>query len=235
MARRVSKVSFEEARARRTAWAVTYGDMVTLLLTFFIMLLVIMNDAEKHVDRVINMLLDETYRELHSQLHSAYVSVERATKGVKITMASGQLFRSGDAELRPEIYPLLQQIGMIIKMSRLVRIHEDPELRPFVDIVEKRDQYFNTEIRCEGHTDNVPLPIELQTKWESNWELSTARALNLVELLSQFAEISENKFSAMGYGEFRPIDSNNTQEGRANNRRVEIYLDAFLTTTTITL
>lgn len=229
MPRKVSKVSFDEARARRTAWAVTFGDMVTLLLTFFIMLLVIMNDAEKHIDRVINLLLDETYKELHSQLHSAYVSVERATKGVKITMSSGQLFRSGDAELRQEVYPLIQQIGMIIKMSRLVRIHENPELKPFVDAVENRNRFLNIEIRCEGHTDNVALPVELQTKWKSNWELSTARALNVVELLSQFAEISENKFSAMGYGEFRPIDDNDFPEGRARNRRVEIYLDAFLT------
>lgn len=235
MVRPVSKLSFDEARAKRTAWAVTFGDMVTLLLTFFVMLLVILNDAEKHVDRVINMLLDETYRELHDQLHSAYVSVERATKGVKITMASGQLFRSGDAELRPEVYPLIQQIGMIVKMSRLVRIRKDPELRPFIQAVEKKNQFLNIEIRCEGHTDDVPLPDQLKDKWESNWELSTARALNLVELLSQFAGISEDKFSAMGYGEFRPVDTNDNPKGRANNRRVEVYLDAFLTTKTITL
>ena len=124
MARQVSKVSFNEAKSRSTAWAVTFGDMVTLLLTFFIMLLVIMNDAEKHIDRIINMLLDQTYVELHEQLHSAYVSVERATKGVKITLASGQLFRSGGAELRPEVHPLIQQIGMIIKMSRIIRVNQ---------------------------------------------------------------------------------------------------------------
>ncbi|MEE9166456.1 MAG: flagellar motor protein MotB [Candidatus Neomarinimicrobiota bacterium] len=235
MPRRVSKLSFDEARSKRTAWAVTFGDMVTLLLTFFVMLLVIMNDAEKHVDRVINMLLDETYKELHNQLHSAYVSVERVTKGVKVTLASGQLFRSGDSQLRPEVYPLIQQIGMIIKMSRLVKIQEDPELRPFVEAVEKKDHFLNIEIRCEGHTDNVPLPDELKYKWETNWELSTARALNVVEHLRQFAGISEDKFSAMGYGEFRPVDSNESPEGRANNRRVEVYLDAFLTTKTLTL
>ncbi|MFQ6673340.1 MAG: flagellar motor protein MotB [Fidelibacterota bacterium] len=234
MARRVSRVTLSESKARSTAWAVTFGDMVTLLLTFFIMLLVIMNDAEKHVDRIINMLLDETYEELHSELHSAYVSVERVTKGVKITMASGQLFRSGDAELRNEVYPLIQQIGMIIKMSRLVNVYDDPELQPFIDAVEKSQRSLNIEIRCEGHTDNVPLPVELQHKWKSNWELSTARALNVVELLSQFAGISENKFSAMGYGEFRPVDTNDTPEGRARNRRVEIYLDAFLMTKTLT-
>lgn len=235
MVRKVTKISFDEARARRTAWAVTFGDMVTLLLTFFVMLLGIMNSAEKHVDRVINILLDETYTQLHSQLHSAYVSVERVTKGVKITMASGQLFRSGDAELRLEVHPLIQQIGMIIKMSRVVRIYEDQDLKPFIEAIEKKAQFLNIEIRCEGHTDNVPLPEELQDKWKSNWELSTARALNLVEQLSQFAGISEDKFSAMGYGEFRPIDENDTPEGRANNRRVEVYLDAFLTTKTITL
>ncbi len=209
--------------------------MVTLLLTFFIMLLVIMNDAEKHIDRIINMLLDQTYVELHEQLHSAYVSVERATKGVKITLASGQLFRSGGAELRPEVHPLIQQIGMIIKMSRIIRVNQDPELKPFIDAVKRGDKTLNIEIRCEGHTDDVPLPLELQTKWQSNWELSTARALNIVELLSQYAGIGEEKFSAMGYGEFRPVDSNDNTEGRANNRRVEIYLDAFLTTQTITL
>lgn len=230
MARQVKKVSLNESKARSTAWAVTFGDMITLLLTFFIMLLVIMNDAEKHVDRIINMLLDETYQELHNQLHSAYVSVERVTKGVKITMSSGQLFRSGQAELRPEVHPLIQQIGMIIKMSRLVRVHEDPDLRPFVDAVARSDRNLNIEIRCEGHTDNVPLPLVLQDKWESNWELSTARALNVVELLREFAGIEEGKFSAMGYGEFRPTEPNVTPEGRSKNRRVEIYLDAFLTT-----
>lgn len=235
MVRQVKKVSLGESKARSTAWAVTYGDMITLLLTFFIMLLVIMNDAEKHVDRIINMLLNETYQELHSQLHSAYVSVERVTKGVRITMASGQLFRSGDAELRPEVHPVIQQIGMIIKSSRLVRVHEDPELRPFVEAVARSDRDLNIEIRCEGHTDNIPLPPFLQDKWKSNWELSTARALNVVDFLRQFAGIEEGKFSAMGYGEFRPADTNATPEGRSKNRRVEIYLDAFLTTKTARL
>ena len=68
MARNVSSVSFGEAKARSTAWAVTFGDMVTLLLTFFILVIVMMNEAEKHVDRIINMLLDETYKELNSEL-----------------------------------------------------------------------------------------------------------------------------------------------------------------------
>ena len=66
-------MSSEEAKAKSTAWAVTYADLVTLLLTFFILLLVILNDAEKHIDRVINMLLDETYEELKENIESSYV------------------------------------------------------------------------------------------------------------------------------------------------------------------
>ncbi len=225
-------VSQSEARSKSTSWAITYGDMVTLLLTFFIMLLVIMNDAEKHIDRVINMLLDESYTELEENVTSSYVMVERVTKGVKITMASGRLFRSMDAEVQPEVYPLLQQIGGIIKLSRVVRVHDDPELFKFIESVEKAGRLLNIEIRCEGHTDD--LQLAQTARYESNWDLSTARALNIVKLLSQFAGIPQEKFSAMGYGEFRPVVDNIDNSSRAMNRRVEIYLDAFITTPTVT-
>ncbi len=181
MPRQVSGVSFGEAKARSTAWAVTFGDMVTLLLTFFILVIVMMNEAEKHIDRIINMLLDETYTELNSALPSDMIKVDRVTKGVKITMASGQLFLSGEAELRPEVIPTLHQIASLIGDSRIARLRDDPEFRPFVEAIEESDRILNMEIRTEGHTDNVPLPTELITKWESNWELSTARALNVVE------------------------------------------------------
>ena len=229
MARQVSSVSFGEAKARSTAWAVTFGDMVTLLLTFFILVIVMMNEAEKHVDRIINMLLDETYKEINLALHSEAIQVDRVTKGVKITMASGRLFLSGDAELRSEVIPTVNQIALLIKSSRIARLVEEPEFKPFVKAIEEGNRKLNIEIRAEGHTDNTPLPKELMSKWESNWELSTARALMVVELLSEFSELNQDKFSAMGYGEFRPLDNNELSEGRAKNRRVEIYIDAFVT------
>ena len=227
MPRTVEKVSFTEAKAKSTAWAITYGDMVTLLLTFFIMLLVIMNDAEKHIDRIINKLLDQTYSELSDQLKgNSYVSVDRVTKGVKITMASvgGDLFRSGKEELKPDFHPLIGQIGFIVKMSPIVGVHNDSTYKNFLMALEKRNQELAIEIRCEGHTDNVPLPKRLQTKYKDNWELSSARALNIVKLLKDYAGITEDKFSALGYGEFRPVDTNNTAEGKARNRREGVIL-----------
>lgn len=183
-------------------------------------------------DRVINMLLDESYNELAENVTSSYVMVERVTKGVKITMASGRLFRSMDAEVQPAVYPLLQQIGGIIKLSRVVRVHDDPALHKFIASVEKAGKQLNIEIRCEGHTDD--LKLARNAKYESNWDLSTARALNIVKLLSQFAGIPEENFSALGYGEFRPVVPNSDEFARAKNRRVEIYLDAFITAPTIT-
>jgi chemotaxis protein MotB len=234
-------VSAKEARAKSTAWAMTYADLVTLLLTFFIMLLVILNDTEQHIDRVINMLLDETYEELKESVESSYVAVERVTKGVKITMASGKLFKSMDAEVQQMVYPLLRQIGGIIRVSKLLNIDDDPKYNNLLTAIEKQGGFLNIEIRCEGHTDDLVLPEKV--RYDSNWDLSTARALNIVKLISDFSQIEERKFSAMGYGEFRPVIPINTvgenkldiQDARSKNRRVEIYLDAFIKTHTLTL
>ncbi|MCK4639998.1 MAG: OmpA family protein, partial [Candidatus Marinimicrobia bacterium] len=79
------------------------------------------------------------------------------------------------------------------------------------------------EIRVEGHTDNWQIR---GGKYDSNWELSSARALEVVKYLSAVSGIGEGNFSALGYGEFRPIADNNSEEGRSINRRVEIFIDA---------
>ena len=233
-------MSVEEAKAKSTAWAVTYADLVTLLLTFFILLLVILNDAEKHIDRVINMLLDETYEELKENIESSYVSVDRVTKGVKITLASGRLFKSMDDDVETLVYPLLRQIGGIVRVSKLLNVDEDDRFNKLLESIEKRDGFLNVEIRCEGHTDDLPLPKQAQ--FSSNWDLSTSRALNIVKLLSEFSRIPESKFSAMGYGEFRPVipissigkNAVDIRNARAKNRRVEIYMDAFIKKNTLT-
>jgi len=233
-------MSAEEAKAKSTAWAVTYADLVTLLLTFFILLLVILNDAEKHIDRVINMLLDETYTELKENIESSYVSVDRVTKGVKITLASGRLFKSMDDDVQPVVYPLLRQIGGIVRVSKLLNVYEDDRFANLLTAIEKRGGFLNVEIRCEGHTDDLPLPKN--APFQSNWDLSTGRALNIVKLLSDFSKIPESKFSAMGYGEHRPVlpigemgkNSVDIRKARAKNRRVEIYMDAFIKQNTLT-
>ena len=225
-------ITLDERRAKATAWALTFADMVTLLLTFFVLLLVILNDAEEHIDRVINQLLDETYEELKENVVSSQVSVDRVTKGIKITMR-GKLFKSMSADVDPKVHPQLVQIGAIIRTSKIIGVYDDPDYVHLLDVIDKRNTYLNVEVRCEGHTDDLDLPEAAE--YLSNWELSSARSLNFVRLLSTYADMPQRLFSAMGYGEFRPIvdvaqlkNKEQINEARAQNRRVEIYLDAFL-------
>ena len=76
-------------------------------------------------------------------------------------------------------------------------------------------------IRVEGHTDNLPIR---SARFASNWELSAVRATTVVRLMSDSAGVPPEKLSAVGYGEYKPLESNSTPEGRAANRRVDIIL-----------
>ena len=232
-------ISVEEARAKNSSWAITYADLVTLLLTFFVLLLVILNEEEKQIDRIINMLLNETYSEL-KKVESQYLKVTRETKGVKLTMSSGRLFKSMEAEVQASALPLLDQIGAIIRVSKLLRLDEDQKYNNFRERIKSFGKDLNVEIRCEGHTDGEQVPPN--SKYDSNWDLSTARALNIVKYISDKSQIPEKEFSAMGYGEFRPVVAMDTisqnllaiKDANSKNRRVEIYLDAFLKTNVVT-
>jgi chemotaxis protein MotB len=226
-------ISQEEARAKTTAWALTFADLTTLLLTFFVLLLVILNDAESHVDRLINIILDETEKEMRPLDQSNLVEIERVTKGIKITLTGSKLFKSLSADLSPEADPILVQIGGLIRTSTLMNLKTQDRWEPLFEYIERANDTLNIEVRCEGHTDDKPIPMN--SKFRNNWELSSARSLNLVQRLSELAEMDQHYFSALGYGEFRPKrditkikDRAEIEEARAENRRVEIYFDAFI-------
>ncbi len=80
------------------------------------------------------------------------------------------------------------------------------------------------EVRVEGHTDNVPISSRLKDVFPSNWELSTARATNVVHFLQDQVGIPGERLSTCGFGQFRPVAENETAEGRAQNRRIQIVL-----------
>ena len=79
-------MTIDERRAKSTAWALTFADVLTLILTFFVLLLVMLSDAEKRLSTLIEQLLDETYEEMTMGLSYDNISVDRETKGIKITM-----------------------------------------------------------------------------------------------------------------------------------------------------
>jgi len=197
------------------------------------LLLVILNDAESHVDRLINIILDETEKEMRPLDQSNLVEIERVTKGIKITLTGSKLFKSLSADLSPEADPILVQIGGLIRTSTLMNLKTQDRWEPLFEYIERANDTLNIEVRCEGHTDDKPIPMN--SKFRNNWELSSARSLNLVQRLSELAEMDQHYFSALGYGEFRPKrdikkikDRAEKEEARAENRRVEIYFDAFI-------
>ena len=118
------------------------------------------------------------------------------SRGLVISLKDTEFFESGQATVRRASTPLLN------------------------DIVSAINQYTNS-IRIEGHTDSNPIQT---AAFPSNWELSTARATNIVQYLISSHAFSPDKLSAIGYGEFRPIADNKTAEGRQKNRRVDIVL-----------
>ena len=225
-------ISLDERKAKSTAWALTFADVLTLLLTFFVLLLVMLSDAEKTISVVIDKLLDKTYLQMTNDLSYDNISVDRETKGIKITIR-GNLFKSTSAEIDSLYFSVVNQIGQIIKESELMNVQNNKDYNNFLKMIDKQGSDLNVEIRCEGHTDDEKLPPTAE--YPSNWELSAARSLNIVRLMNQNAEMPEKYFSALGYGEFRPIVDISTilsksekVKARAINRRVEIYLDAFI-------
>lgn len=117
--------------------------------------------------------------------------------GLMIRIKDSALFTSGSAELRPESLRLGEEIGkLLVSLSQKIVI--------------------------SGHTDNVPINTRM---FPSNWELSATRSINFMKfLLAKESALRPEKFSAIGYGEYRAIEPNDTIDGRAKNRRVEVLI-----------
>ncbi len=161
------------------------------------------SDAQKIEE--LSAQLDELSRsksmleqKLSQEISDKQVKLQMMEKGLVITVVGDLLFDSGKAKIRPEAYPLLDKVSAVLKDN----------MRQF-------------NIGIEGHTDNVPIK---RSGWKSNWELSTARALSVLHYLAQDQGISPERLSAIGYGEYRPVASNDSKSGRKQNRRVEIVI-----------
>jgi chemotaxis protein MotB len=135
---------------------------------------------------------------LKSEIASDQVSLAMDERGIVITFVAEVLFDSGKADLKPDGKNMLKKVASVI-----------------------REEAVDNEIGVEGHTDNVPIK---HSGWKSNWELSTARATSVLHYLVNDCGLKPNNLSATGYGEYRPVVSNNTKEGRQANRRVEIII-----------
>lgn len=148
--------------------------------------------------------LKSTYEELISglqeQVEAGEITITRIADHLKVKIVDRIIFPSGEAELTESGVKVLRQVGEILKQAKSRRI------------------------KVEGHTDNVPIHPNIKSKFDSNWELSVARATNVVRFLSEEVGLDARNLEASGFGEFRPIATNKTRRGRAKNRRIEIRL-----------
>jgi chemotaxis protein MotB len=145
---------------------------------------------------------DELVGKLEQEIERGEVRISELKGKLTVNVVDKILFDSGKADLKPAGIKVLQQIGDILNSA-----------------VDKN-------IQVEGHTDNVPISGGLAARYPSNWELSTARATTVLHFLQDKVGVSGERLSAVGYGEYQPISSNATAEGRAENRRIQIVLTA---------
>lgn len=220
-------------------WLLTYADLITLLMVFFVVLYS-MSSADTTKFKAVSAALQQAFNldvlqgqaptsigdgsALPSQPADTLISasdvpqvaqiknkvlaaLEGATQvpdvevttdreGVVIRLSGSYLFDSGRAELKPNSLAVLDAVATVI--------------RPL-----------ENEVRIDGHTDSLPID---SARYPTNWELSTARALAVTRYLSESDNVRAGRLIAAGFGEFRPLVSNDTRDGRAKNRRVEIHL-----------
>ena len=128
------------------------------------------------------------------------VLVQQVNEVVMVRVPEKLLFRSGSDQVRSEMKPTLEAIAR--------SIGERPDWEVFV----------------EGHTDDKLIKNEYLERWATNWELGAYRACAVVRYLTGELKLDPQRFAAVSYGPYRPIDSNDTTDGRANNRFVQIAM-----------
>lgn len=214
------------------AWLLPYSDLMTLLLAVFIVLFAVSQvdvpKAQEMSDEFSETMMTESYTEQREQEKT---DQEGAAGGEGEQQKMEALKAELDAKLQSEnltaaVKTTIDKRGLVISLSNAaffepgsaeIKKENENTLLGIADMVNIADQF----VRVEGHTDNVPMNSDL---YPSNWDLSTARAANVVRLFTNRSKASPEKLIAVGYGEYRPVADNSTEEGRAKNRRIDIIV-----------
>lgn len=244
MARRRKR---QEEHINHERWLVSYADFITLLFAFFVVMYSISSvntgkyrvlsdtlesvfsspgstdpiQLEEHdttapptiapislielpptpppvsdqIIRTINDLSKQFNSTFSEKIDSEDISIKQGNNWLELEIKSSALFYSGEARLERTAIPIIAKVADILKIS-------------------------SNPIQVEGFTDNQPINT---TRYPSNWELSAARAASVVHLLDRYG-VSPTRMSAIGYGEFKPIADNATEDGRQKNRRIVLVV-----------
>ncbi len=196
------------------AWETIYCALVLILVAFFAMLASYSKTEPKKIEHIFQKQATLEDPDISAALSvkslkryfkkiglekSVRIKIEKEGRGFRATFESHVFFPSGLATINKEAYPCLDEMIKIVRKE-------------------------NLSVRVEGHTDNVPINTP---EFPSNWELSTSRAVNVLRYLLDRGGLSTQRLSAVGFGRYHPVESNDTPEGRRKNRRVEFYFQLY--------
>lgn len=195
----------EAETSNRDRWTISYLDVMTILLIFFVAVAAKSQLAAtpappppppKPVEKVVEKEKPQTnLPEIQEKLKSLNPQIDK--RGLVISLPQAILFASADDRISEDALPVVDQIAAALR-----------DIPNHVILV--------------GHADSIPIHTK---RFKNNWELSAARGLRLLELLTDRYGIDESRLSVSSDGANRPKDSNDTPDGRANNRRVEIVVE----------
>ena len=236
----MAKQQCPECRQNVPLFMATYGDMVTLLLCFFILLFTIAKIEGREFRLILSAFrgslgffeggqtlskgkLEEMGLTLESlpsseegsslskavkvatevfkpEIKSKRVRITEEERGLVISLVGSDNFEPGSARLTQQIKATLVKVGGLLRS-------------------------LNAPVRIEGHTDEHPVATGRNLeRYETNWELASQRAINVLRYLHESEDVEPEKMSAVSYGKYRPINISNTPEGRAINRRIDIII-----------
>lgn len=227
------KKNADTSPAGAPAWMSTYGDMVTLLLCFFVLLFSFATlDVQKFTAIAQSMngalgVLDSGITVTMEPLVNSFpgdTPTEESEEFVRLYEEMSEYIKENN--LQASITLRLDERGLLVRFMDNVLFDSGkadltPRAREIINTVASIIKQNDKNVRIEGHTDNVPINTY---RFPSNWELSTTRAVNVVKYLIEENGIDARRLSASGYADQHPVDDNGTSEGRQKNRRVDMVI-----------
>jgi len=234
-----------EKHANHERWLLTYSDLITLLMIFFVVMY-----ASSNVDSTKYKQISDSFRmalgtgaspsgnniitsdaagnlDAVANMNMAAQKIKAAEETTKLNDVKEKVdkFLQGNG-MAGNASTKIEDRGLIISLKDTVifdnaKADIKPEIKPRLIELGKFLNQLDNFVRVEGHTDSVAMH---SYQFDSNWELSATRATNVIKMLIAESGVTPKRLSAVGYGEFRPVGDNKTEVGRSRNRRVDIII-----------
>jgi chemotaxis protein MotB len=209
-------------------WLLTYADLITLLLAFFIVMYSMSRLDAKKFGRMADAF-NGVLRGGQAVLQTSGVDIPGAgllNLGELKTLGQQIQEKAASEHLEDKIETIQDERGLVIRVLESAAFDAGsadlkPQMYSILNVLATELLAMDNHLRVEGHTDNLPIKT---ARFPSNWELSTSRATGVVRYLVEELHMDPAKVSALGYAEFRPIASNEDAGGRARNRRVDLIV-----------